>query len=196
MCQVDEKGDDVEALLSPCNNLSQVRNVARKKPHVKSVIIDSIEPVKVLLATIFQRLSLHDNKFKIFTVASEEKLREVWRELQSIDPILEYGNVYCQASLKELTGLVAFLQHCCCSRHYCFSIKKCGDSACTICKPVRMPKESLEKLHHLPDPVPAEDGQYCSLSYMARLLLKSIAQASREKRGNRKRFPSVQVCST
>lgn len=55
-----------------------------------------------------------------------------------------------------------FLEHCCKSRHYFFSIKKCGESTCTICRPIRCPTEVFEQLHHLPDPVPGEDLHYIS----------------------------------
>src|SRR6266540_3540866 len=54
------------------------------------------------------------------------------------------------------------MEHCCTSRHYFFSIKKCGESACTICRPPRCLPEDFEQLHHLPDPVPGEDLHYKS----------------------------------
>ena len=50
-----------------------------------------------------------------------------------------------------------FLEHCCKGRHYFFSIKKCGESTCTICRPLRCSPEDFEQLHYLPDPVPGED---------------------------------------
>jgi hypothetical protein len=46
------------------------------------------------------------------------------------------------------------LEHCCQSRHYTFQIKKCGESNCTICKPVKSNLEKFKKIHFLPDPVP------------------------------------------
>ncbi len=55
-----------------------------------------------------------------------------------------------------------FLEHCCKSRHYFFSIKKCGEPTCTICRPLRCSPEDFEQLHHLPDPVPGEDLHYKS----------------------------------
>ena len=56
--------DDVEASFAHSRNLSQLRNMA-ENPEVKTAIIDSIEPVKVLLTTVFQRLSLHDKKISV-----------------------------------------------------------------------------------------------------------------------------------
>lgn len=55
-----------------------------------------------------------------------------------------------------------FLEHCCKARHYSFSIKKCGEPTCTICRPLRCSPEDFEQLHHLPDPVPGEDLHYKS----------------------------------
>src|SRR5256885_13251002 len=55
-----------------------------------------------------------------------------------------------------------FLEHCCKGRHYFFSIKKCGESTCTICRPLRCSPEDFEQLHYLPDPVPGEDLHYKS----------------------------------
>src|SRR6266542_4315150 len=55
-----------------------------------------------------------------------------------------------------------FLEHCCKSRHYFFSIKKCGEPTCTICRPLRCSPEDFEQLHHLLDPVPGEDLHYKS----------------------------------
>ncbi|UZO22623.1 uncharacterized protein OCT59_014981 [Rhizophagus irregularis] len=55
-----------------------------------------------------------------------------------------------------------FLEHCYKSRHYFFSIKKCGESTCTICSPIRCSTEDFEQLHHFSDPVPGEDSHYIS----------------------------------
>lgn len=47
-------------------------------------------------------------------------------------------------------------------RHYFFSIKKCGEPNCTICRPPRCLPEDFVQLHCLPDPVPGEDLHYKS----------------------------------
>jgi len=54
------------------------------------------------------------------------------------------------------------MNHCCTTRHYFFSIKKCGEPACTICHPPRCSPEDFEQLYHLPDPIPGEDLHYKS----------------------------------
>ena len=59
-------------------------------------------------------------------------------------------------------NLQEFIEHCCTSKHYFFSIKKCGESACTIYRPSRCLLKDFEQLYHLPDPVPGEDLHYKS----------------------------------
>ena len=48
--------DEHEASISHCNNMSQLRQAAEKKPDVTQAILDSIEPVKILLTDILERL--------------------------------------------------------------------------------------------------------------------------------------------
>ena len=120
---LQQMSDANEATIAHCNNLSQLRGVAKKSPDIVSAVLDSIEPVKILLSTVFQRLEIHGKKFSMFSAASEDQLRSVWAELEAVDPSLEFDKVYRQNALKDLPALSAFLEHCCRSRHYAFSIK-------------------------------------------------------------------------
>ena len=123
----------------------------------------------------------------MFTAASEDRLRNFWSELEAVDSSLKYGGVYRKPQLKELAGLNAFMQHCCQSRHYSFSIKKCGEASCEICRTVRMPMETFNKIHHLPDQVPGSDGHYSPFSESSALQhLSSIGRVCRHRRGGRK----------
>ena len=160
----EKMSDDREAAISASNNLLQLQAVARTNPDIVPALLDSIAPVKILLSTVFQRLQLHDKNFAMFTAASEDRLRNFWSELETVDSSLKYGGVYHKPQLKELAGLNPFMQHCCQSRHYSFSIKKCGEASCEICRPVRMPMEKFNKIHHLPDPLPGSDGHYSAFS--------------------------------
>ena len=152
--------DEHEASISHCNNMSQLRQAAEKKPDVTQAILDSIEPVKILLADILERLEVHGKKFQVFPAAHGQDLEELWSVLESVDSALKYGEKYQKAHLKDHPALVDFMSHCCQSQHYSFSIKKCGQSSCTSCKPIRMPSELFDQLHHLPDPIPCPDGHY------------------------------------
>lgn len=156
----EKKTEDNETLIASSKNVSQLHKLAANIPNIVPALVDSVAPVEILLSTIFQRLQLHGRNFVMFTAATEERLRALWSELESIDPSLKYEGVYQKACLKDLAGLDAFLQHCCHPRHYSFSIKNCGEPSCCICKPVRMPVETFNNLHPLPDPVPGTDGHY------------------------------------
>ena len=154
--------EEHEIVISHCNNMAQLRQIGQQKPDIITIVSDSIAPVKVLLSDIFGRLKLHDKNFQVFTVASDNDQEGLWSELKKIDDTLEYGIPYRKNSLKDHPNVVAFLSHCCQSRHYSFTIKKCGVSDCSICTPVRMPKDHFDKLTYLPDPVPGQEGHYRS----------------------------------
>ena len=155
-----EMSDTEEALVGTCNNLSQLRKAAERTPEIRSAVLDSIEPVKILLSTVFQRLELKGQKFTMFSPASEEDLIHMWSALTTVDSTLECGKVYRMGGLKDLPKLSKYLSHCCQSRHYSFSIRKCGEASCMICRPVRMPMDIFRNIHHLPDPIPGEEGHY------------------------------------
>ena len=74
-----------------------------------------------------------------------------------IEIIKKLTNIFC---LKQ--NLQEFLEHCYTTRHYFFSIKKCGESTCTICRPPCCSPEDFEQLHRLPDSIPDEDLHYKS----------------------------------
>lgn len=93
-----------------------------------------------------------------FSAASNDKLQEMWSEL--VDSSLEFDEVYRLKALNNLPALASFLEHCCRSHRYAFSIKKCGEPSCTLCLPVRLDADNFSQIHHLPDPVVGENGHY------------------------------------
>lgn len=56
--------------------------------------------------------------------------------------------------IQKKDDLKAFLESHCKIRQYMFSVMKCREPTCPICKPPRLPEEIFADLHHLPDPVP------------------------------------------
>ncbi len=88
-------------------------------------------------------------------------MKKLWSELEAVDPTLEYGGLFRKDDLDKFQTLVTFMEHCCQTRHYSFTIKKCGEPSRTLCKPVRAPRESFDMLNFLPDPIPSKDGHYC-----------------------------------
>ena len=69
--------DEVEQQVSRCN-MSQVRELASKKPFIKEALIDSMAPVKVTLTDIAQRLELKGEKFVVRSAALPYDIVEVW----------------------------------------------------------------------------------------------------------------------
>ena len=57
--------------------MSQVRELATKKPFIKEALIDSMAPVKVTLTNITQRLELKGEKFVVRSAALQGDIAEV-----------------------------------------------------------------------------------------------------------------------
>ena len=122
-------------------------------------IADAIEPVKLLISELFQRLGLKDKKIKTGTPATDTDMQRLNTEIQSTEAVDLFGKVR-KGMLKDLPQLKAFIEHCCHFQHYQFSTKKCGIENCEICRPPRLPQEIFKTVHTLPDPVPGEDNHY------------------------------------
>ena len=104
-------------------------------PKFKECFLDCLEPVKVLLSSVFQRLQRKNDLFQVFTAASDAEIEELWNNILLVDEILTRNDTTKKA-LKKKEKLNEFIQHCCHVRHYAFGIKKCGETGCKLCKPV------------------------------------------------------------
>lgn len=155
-----EMPHEMEAAAARCNNLKALRLVAQQKPDFVSSVVDSIEPVKILLTDIARRLELKKKKVEVFVAATTDELDALWAALLAID--MEFNLRHSEkVTANDLTSqLNSFFTHCCRQRHYFFDIIKCGDPRCQVCKPPRLPLDWFSKLGHLPDPVPGDDGHY------------------------------------
>ena len=156
-----EVGKEWEGLLTKCNSLTQLRQAAKKTPALVGEVIDSIAPVKILLASIIMRLKLKEKPFEVYPSASDGEIRALWNSLLAIDPSLSFDEKMVKASLESYPVIQRFIAHCCQLRHYSFCVKKCGSSSCTLCKPPRLPSDVFASVYYfLPDPVPMGDGHY------------------------------------
>ena len=119
--------DSNEEAIKSCNSVGEIRRVAAQNSLCEE-LLDSIEPVKVLLTKITERLQLKDKKFKVIQSASRELLAKVWSCLNQRDP--DFNLSYTdKISVKVLTpNFKKFLNHCCCQRHYFFEVRKCGNA--------------------------------------------------------------------
>ena len=151
-----------ETLIKSCTSMKAIREVAEKHPALREALLDSIEPVKALLSALFLGLKLKD-PFSVFTPATTAEIDCFW-DILKVDHLLSKGD-RTKKVLQNRPDLLKFLKHCCKTRHYLFSIKKCGEQDCSICRPPRLPSEVFESLHHLPDPLCSADGEhYCSFA--------------------------------
>ena len=147
-----------EKVISGCNSMD-IRKEVEKVPGLKEAVLDSVEPVKALISSLFMWLSLKDKNFRCFSAASTHEMEGLFDHLHDIEPNLTASH-RSKECISKLSGLKQFIDHCCHIRKYVFSVKKCGKQDCSICSPPRLPPEIFSQLFHLPDPVPASSDHY------------------------------------
>ena len=154
--------EDVEDLLASRKNMKEIRALGEDKPHVQEAVCERIKPVKELLRNLFQRLTLKEKEFKVFSSCSEEDIVELWEEISKVDDSLTRTDT-SNEKIKDKVFLQNFLANHCVERQYSFQIKKCGNTNC-VCGDVRLPPDVIATLSHLPDPVPDGTGHYKSFN--------------------------------
>ena len=148
-----EGSEEFERAIKYASNLKQLREATvQLKEQVKESMHQPID----LLTDITERLELKGQKFHCFESAAEDEICDFLEILKFIDPLLHSS----KKILSSRPDLQAFMEHCCQIRHYTFCIKKCGESECSICLPLRMDSSVFRNLKNLPDPVLGSDGHY------------------------------------
>ena len=139
--------EEYEAIINKCNNMEQLRHAAKSKPEVKEKLLDSIEPVKIMLSDIFTRLKWNKRTLEVHNSANENEIQEFWETVKEIDstlvfdkryrkctlkdhPKLQDDKRYRKCTLKDHPKLQEVLSHCCQTWHYSFSTKKYGKPDC------------------------------------------------------------------
>ena len=151
-----------ENAISSCNSVKEIRS-SLSLPGLRDALIDSIEPVKALLHSIFMRLNLKDQPFLGFSSASDHELEAFFSILQDLDDTITRQSK-SKDCLANHSTLQEFMKHCCYQRRYVFGIKKCGKLNCKICKPPRLSEDIFKNIYHLPDPAPENTSHYKSFS--------------------------------
>ena len=154
--------EDVEAEITKCNSIANIRKLANGKPEIIGQVADSLSPVKITLTKIIHRLQLKEKNFKTFSAATTEEIDNFWSALLVLDETLKWEDKITRKAVEHSSHekLKSFISHCCRSARYSFDILKCGNTTCELCKPVRLPSDIFSKLIHLPFPVPSADGHY------------------------------------
>ena len=148
-----------EKEISSCSSVQDVRKQFEESPGLKEALQYSMEPVKVLVHSLFSRLKLKEKLMLSFASASDCEVEAFANILREIEPDLEELHA-TKKDLKKLPKLKKFLSHCCYERKYVFGVKKCGQDGCKICKAPRLRKEVFDELKHIPDPMPTDDQQH------------------------------------
>ena len=143
---------EFEHTIDGCKNMKAICTAAAVHPEVRGALKDSLEPVILLVCSLFQRLKLKDEPFSIFTSASTSEMDTLASYLAQIEPGID--PVSCtKADLVRFPSLKQFLDHCCRIRRYSFSILKCGSSDCQVCRLPRLSRDVFDTLQHLPYPI-------------------------------------------
>ena len=135
----------LEKVLESCNSMKDICTADEFR--------DCVQPPMILLSSLFQRLKLKDEPFTLFQSSESSEIELFLGVLKQIDPNFQFINCTKAARLQHFPKLKGFLDHCCNTRQYMFSIKKCGAAGYTICKPPRFPRDIFDTICHLPDPV-------------------------------------------
>ena len=153
-----EMSETAEAALKNCNSVALLRKAGGP---FKAEIFKSVQSTLSLLSDVIRRLELKGKKFEVYESCSEDEIQAFWEVLHLIEPQLTRDDT-TKKGISHMERLKKFYDHCCCMRHYFFSIKKCGKDGCDMCKPVRMSEEDFAKLKHMPDPMVGKDDHYLS----------------------------------
>ena len=150
--------DEFEATIQNCNSLKELRKVCDLS---QGDVRKSLQPTIDVLKSILCRLDLKGEAFETYEAADDSEIESFWEILQQVDSTLTASDTTKKA-IKNKTALLHFYNHCCRASHYSFQVKKCGQSDCSTCKPVRLDPAVFSTLHFLPDPVSGLDDHYKS----------------------------------
>ena len=138
------------------NTLSDIRKIKEKRPEIVKDVDNALKPTKELMHTIFQKLSLKDERLQTVNAASVDELAKFAGVLKKIDGNFDVS--YIMATTKPLKKLSdkmqAFLDTHCRERHCLFSVEKCGSNNC-VCGIVRLGADVFKDIDYLPNPKPS-----------------------------------------
>ena len=97
-----------------------IRAAAVAHPEVQEALKDSLEPIILLLCSLFQRLKLKDEPFSVFMSATSSEMDTLASFLVQIQPDIDPSSC-AKSNLDRLPVLKQFLNHCCQTRHYSFA---------------------------------------------------------------------------
>ncbi|KAK6174900.1 hypothetical protein SNE40_013462 [Patella caerulea] len=130
-CAMERENDASNAIKS-CNSMNQIRDVVSKKPELLDIWQDVINPVKHIVRSRFERLSLKNEPIQTIYPATEVAISNLQQHLRQLFPDLDVTDLVKSKSRKSLSYQNWIEIHCR-QRQYTFQIRKCQDSSC--CNP-------------------------------------------------------------
>ena len=104
--------DEMEKAISNANSMDEIRKVAEKIPEIKQHFMESLKPVKQLLADTLSRLKLKGEPIEVEEACTQDSMDVLFKFVQEIEPSLKIIDTQ-QVHLKKLPKLVQFMDHCC-----------------------------------------------------------------------------------
>ncbi|CAH1269408.1 Hypp4174 [Branchiostoma lanceolatum] len=150
---------EMEKLFLSVGSMKDARALAEKNPGMKQAIVESTEHVRGMLNALLQCLSLKSEPFSTVEPATDLEVEEMWNLILMVDNTVTKADT-TKLKLQSRKELLAFMQHCCVSRHYLFTVKKCGTDGCQHCKRPRLPAEVFSQLKEFPDPMLDNTGEH------------------------------------
>ena len=89
-------GDEMEQMIGACNNsMASIRQAASCNQELQDACMASVQPVKDLLHSRFEKLSLKDEAFTTFGAASEDELISMLSHCALIDSSIPKAKTDC-----------------------------------------------------------------------------------------------------
>ena len=93
----------LEKVLESCNLMKDICTAAKNHPGLQDEFKDCVQPPKILLSSLFQRLKLKDEPFTLFQSSESSEIELFLGVLKQIDPNLQFTLLYkgCSTSKVE-----------------------------------------------------------------------------------------------
>ncbi|XP_033753308.1 uncharacterized protein LOC117336780 [Pecten maximus] len=151
---------DSERMLGKCGSMKEIREMASKKPELRNLYTQSVEPVQALISNRFRRLKLKENPIVASDPVTDEAIDVLKRHLRELFPQMDLDKLQ-KVHTKKVPAYVAWKEVHCQERQYSFQIRKCDNPACCL---QEIPNSTRPKW--LQDPVLRDADHYMTYNEM------------------------------
>ena len=142
--------EELEKVIKGCTSMKAICKAAVVHLEVREALKDSLEPVMLLLCSLFQRLKLKDEPFSVFTSGSYSEMDTLASVLAQTEP----GTDPTSCSKINLADFPVLSSASTAAAKWgitLFSILKCGSNDWCICKPPRPLKKVFDTMRYITD---------------------------------------------